>query len=144
MASALFSTEFEMVAYPTLNQTTGGDSEGLRAEWIGGIGPQSRADHRPTGCKRSSGPPDVQSRDVPVPNGLLPSRMRGDALDGKVHFDKPFGVRHLDSGWAASRIAEGLTKNCSTRTTGFQSIVSGFCTTCNCGVDAQLNTTYSQ
>ena len=61
---------------------------------VGRVGPQGGADDRPTRRQRPPRPPDVQRGDVPMPNRLLPPRVRRDALDGQVNFDEAFGVIH--------------------------------------------------
>ena len=47
----------------------------------------------PARRQRPPRPPDVQRRDMPMPNRLLPPRMGGDSGDGQIDFDQAFGVR---------------------------------------------------
>jgi hypothetical protein len=63
-----------------------------RTQLILRIGPQRRANHRPTSRQRTPRPPDVQRRNMPMPNRLLPPRVRRNAGDGQVHFDQAFRV----------------------------------------------------
>src|SRR5208282_219219 len=44
----------------------------LRAQWVSGIGPKGRTNHRSTSGEWPPGPPNVQGRDVPVTSGFLP------------------------------------------------------------------------
>ena len=62
--------------------------------WVRWVRPKRGADDRPARGQRPPRPPDVQRRNVAVPNGLLAPRVRGDALDGQVNFDEAFGVVH--------------------------------------------------
>ena len=62
------------------------------AVFIRRVGPQGRADHRPTRRQRTPRPPDVQRGNMPMPDGLLAPRVRGDALDRQVNFDEAFGI----------------------------------------------------
>ena len=68
-----------------------------RAIFIRRVRPQRRANHRPTRRQRSPRPPDVQRGNMPMPDGFLAPRVRGDALDGQVNFDEAFGVGHVQS-----------------------------------------------
>ena len=63
-------------------------AERRRAQFVRRVGPQRRADHRPARRQRPPRPPDVQRRDVPVPDRLLAPRVRRDALDGQVDLDQ--------------------------------------------------------
>ena len=76
------------------NQPCGIIAKLLRAKRIGRVGPERRADHRPARRQRPPRPPDVQRRDMPMPNRLLPPRMGGDSGDGQIDFDQAFGVGH--------------------------------------------------
>ena len=58
------------------------------------VRPQRRANDRPARRQRPPRPPDMQRGNVPVPDGLLPPRVRRDALDGQVNFDEAAGVGH--------------------------------------------------
>jgi hypothetical protein len=53
------------------------------------------SEHGSARSQRSPCPPDVESRDVAVPDGFLAARMGGNAFDGQVNFDEAFGVAHL-------------------------------------------------
>jgi hypothetical protein len=63
-----------------------------RAVVLGWIGPESCTDHGPAGGQRPARPPDMQSRDMAVANGLLPAGMLADLLYGEVNFDEALGV----------------------------------------------------
>ncbi len=84
----------------------------LRAERVGRVRPERGADHRPAGRQGPTSPPDVQRRDVPVPDRLLASRMGADPPDGQVHLDQSSGVggRWLirTSRPRSIRLAEGI------------------------------------
>lgn len=55
-------------------------AELLRAKLVGRVGPQRRTDHCPARRQRPPCPPNVQRRNMPMPNALLPARMRGNPL----------------------------------------------------------------
>ena len=59
------------------------------------VGPERGANDRPARRQRTPRPPDVQRRNVAVPDGLLAPRVRGDALDRQVNFDEAFGIHGL-------------------------------------------------
>ena len=71
-----------------------GFAEAGRAVGVGGVWPERGTDDRPARRQGPPCPPDVQCRDVAMPDRLLSPRMGGDALDGQVNFDKAFGVAH--------------------------------------------------
>jgi hypothetical protein len=75
-------------------------TERRRAVFIRRVRPQRRTNHRPARCQRSPRPPDVQRGNMPVPDGFLAPRVRGDALDRQVNFDEAFGVIHLATDFA--------------------------------------------
>jgi len=62
----------------------------FRALRIVRIGDQRSEHHRPARRQRSPRPPDVQRRDVPVPDRLLPSRLLGDLFQRQGNFDQAF------------------------------------------------------
>ena len=62
-------------------------AERLRAVRVGRVRPQRRTDHRPARRQRPSRPPDVQRRDVPMPDRLLPPRVGRDPGDGQVNLN---------------------------------------------------------
>src|SRR5262249_41626939 len=62
-----------------------------KSQWtllVGRIRPQCRANHCPARGEGSPCPPDVQSGNMAVPNGLLPPRVGGNLLDREVDFDE--------------------------------------------------------
>ena len=67
-------------------------AENLRAERIGGVWPQRRADDCAAGGQRPACPPYMEGGNVAVANGLLAPGMGRDALDGKIDFDQPLGI----------------------------------------------------
>src|SRR5437764_1121305 len=80
---------------PANGSTTNGrvPAELRRTQLVGGIEPQGSADALPTRRQRPPRPPDVQRRNVPMPDRLLPPRMGRDAGNGQVHFDEPLRIR---------------------------------------------------
>jgi len=70
----------------------GGDDELLRAERVGRVRPERRAEHRPAGGERPARPPDVERGDVAVADGFLAPGMFGYLFYWKVDFDESFGV----------------------------------------------------
>ena len=69
--------------------------ECCRTKRISRVRPKRGANHRTTSRQRPPRPPNVQRRNVPMPNRFLPPRMRRDALDRQVNFDEALGIgRH--------------------------------------------------
>jgi hypothetical protein len=80
------------------DQLRSGISKTLGANRVGRVGPERRADDRATRRQRPPRSPDVQRRDVPVPDRLLPPRVGADPLDGQIDFDQALGIsRHVCS-----------------------------------------------
>ena len=80
---------------PKLGQNPPGVvAELLGAELVGRVGPQRRTDHRPTGRQRPPRPPDVQRRNMPMPDILLMHRIERCLLQGKGNFDEAFVISH--------------------------------------------------
>jgi len=63
------------------NQARGLVPKILRAERIGRIGPQRRANDGAASGERTSRPPDMQRGDVPMPNAFLATSVRRNPLD---------------------------------------------------------------
>src|SRR5438552_3420889 len=70
-------------------------AEGLRTMFIRRIGPERRTDDRPTCGQWPPRPPDVQRRDVPVPDRLLPPSVGGNPGDRQIDFDEALGESHF-------------------------------------------------
>src|SRR5262249_53221957 len=70
-----FAEKIQMVLGPLSHLLAGGISENLRTIPVRWIWPKSSAGNSSTSSKRPPRPPDMQSRDMPVANTLLPSRM---------------------------------------------------------------------
>lgn len=64
-----------------------------RAIFLGRVGPEGRADHRPADGQRPARPPDVQCGYVAVADGLLPAGVGADLLYGQIDLDEALGVR---------------------------------------------------
>ena len=73
----------------------------LAARFLGGpqprveilrIGPERGADNRSTRGQRPPRPPDVERGDMPMPNRLLPPRVRRDSGDRQIDFDQAFRI----------------------------------------------------
>ena len=88
--SALASRRYSCAQSSIRSRAT--SRECLRTDVIRRVRPQRRANHRPTRGQRSPRPPDVQRRDMPVPDRLLAPRMGGDALDRQIDFDEALGI----------------------------------------------------
>src|SRR5580658_6685798 len=86
-----------------IDQPTGVIPEPLRAQRVRRVRPQCCTQDRTAGCERTTRPPDMQCRDVPMPDRLLPPRVGGNLLDGKIDFDETLGVAlHADAGTSGS------------------------------------------
>jgi hypothetical protein len=59
---------------------------------VAGIRQQRAEQRRPTRRQPTPRRPDVQCGNVPMPDGLLPPRVRGDALDRQINFNEAFWV----------------------------------------------------
>ncbi len=79
------------------NVLESGVAKRLRTKRIVWIGPKSCTNHRPASRQRPACPPDVQRRNMPMPNRLLPPRMRRDPGNREINFDETFrvGGRHF-------------------------------------------------
>ena len=66
-----------------------------RAERVRRVRPERRAQDRATSRQRPSRPPDMQRRNMPVPDRFLAPRMRRDRLHREIHFNQSFWVIHI-------------------------------------------------
>ena len=89
---ALGAYQVEVVGSPVVHEAADGLTEGFRAQVVGRVGPQCGADHGPAGSQGSARPPDMECRDMPMPDRLLAPRMRRDPLDRQVNLDEASGV----------------------------------------------------
>ena len=62
------------------------------AERVSRIDPERGADHSTTCGERAPSPPDVERRDVSVPDAFFAAGVCADLLDGEIHLDQAFGV----------------------------------------------------
>jgi len=62
------------------------------AERVSRIDPERGADHSTTCGERAPSPPDVERRDVSVPDAFFATGVCADFLDGEIHLDQAFGV----------------------------------------------------
>jgi hypothetical protein len=94
------STEavLETFSAKSANQVRSCIAKTLGAFRVGRLEPERRADESAAGRQRPPWPPDVQRRDVPVPDRLLPPRVGADPLDGQIDLDQAIGIsRHICS-----------------------------------------------
>jgi hypothetical protein len=65
-----------------------------RTQFICRVEPQRGAQHGATRRQRTPRPPNVQRRNMSMPNRLLAAGMFGNAFDREINFDETFGVGH--------------------------------------------------